>query len=1150
MSLGMSGKDRFFDFFGRLSDAKVPEVPEDFNQFREQMSVEEQAKEFYEQLRKNSRFKGVPESFEQFSAILPRKQATDPVADSAGIPGTVESVKSEDTSRSRNYPGGLAGERAIELPEVKVFARKSGDVQGMNPERIQKTGFADTGIKAVAGVEEGKQEKTGGSAGYEPESVPMAGDRGIAPERLPKVGVKGLPGYIGQIGPDQVEGLVPGISGLSRKAEDLPGGELPGRMAGRGKLPEKERGLPEFVTGESDGRSGREKPGGEMHGYTGGQPDAEIPADEGSAGKTAEKTGLDALLEEKERLLEADGDLMKEWKEREKLDRMLAGAGGRLAVDDRFYTENRERYAKATGRYNELAQLIGTHPETKVRREAWRERLAERDKIEGEYRKTLKPAVEDYRYLPSNTGGTYIPVFSEDADEHRFLDQAKKLREDTLKLLEAPSRYEDSGAWKNWLRGNRDTFTDLDFWTLGIAEIGRNWDVKRVYDRALENKSGQRLEDFLKPGELALLSAHIDFLNAADERADDLSLGYEIGKGTPEVVTDILLSLLSGGVGKAASGVAKKALSQWMRKQVKGSLAKKLAKGLEHLTAEGARTAAATAVDPRTYRKIMREAVTPKRDAEGNMVLDEGGLPVFDSWTDVLPRSGRDALAENWANGVFDRVKPIVGKYVRKRSGAGEAYRAFMQAKPGELRGKAWGNLAKQVLQDELVAPYMESWYEKGIKALTGNPEELREFGTVEEQLKFFGTLLPALMLKGGVKAGGLLEAERRYGRSRDKVKVVLQEYGLSRQEAEMRLAELEGMSAGELADWAAPVIKQAGWTDPEKGKVLYQAFGNFNRDKTVYHLLAGSDAGLKEGNGGEVDRGGVREAGEEQPGRVDPVVSEDVGKLIPLVSGGPDAAVQDVPGVRVDKPGDVAGTDRGERLKTGQDSGERTEIPENGRMPGGTVAGDRADFRDKPGEAVRMLTELKKGKMEGVFHRKELGSVDLMWNSGKGDDGLARILDRLEETAGWDELAARMTEVIDRGKLVRNGKRRVTIQGEDFEADIRRGGDRRWELYDFRPVRKKGTAVPSGGKGKKKAAGKTAGSGKGITGEISDVRRGEGIKDGLSMVVPPVESGRMKPVDGVKSKLEAERFLNGLMKNGESFSWTGLLSRKSRPEA
>ena len=39
-------------------------------------------------------------------------------------------------------------------------------------------------------------------------------------------------------------------------------------------------------------------------------------------------------------------------------------------------------------------------------------------------------------------------------------------------------------------------------------------------------------------------------------------------------------------------------------------------------------------------------------------------------------------------------------------------------------------------------------------------------------------------------------------------------------------------------------MVKQAGWTDPEKGKVLYQAFGNFNRDKTAYHLLAGLDAG------------------------------------------------------------------------------------------------------------------------------------------------------------------------------------------------------------------------------------------------------------------------------------------------------------------
>lgn len=86
------------------------------------------------------------------------------------------------------------------------------------------------------------------------------------------------------------------------------------------------------------------------------------------------------------------------------------------------------------------------------------------------------------------------------------------------------------------------------------------------------------------------------------------------------------------------------------------------------------------------------------------------------------------------------------------------------------------------------------------------------------------------------------------------------------------------------------------------------------------------------------------------------------------------------------------------------------------------------------------MLVERQEGRVEGVFRRKELGDVDLVWSDSKGDRGLARILEKWEEMTGLDELVNRMTEVIDRGRLVRHGKRRVTIQGDGFEAEIRPG--------------------------------------------------------------------------------------------------------------
>lgn len=1106
----MSEKGRFFDFYGRLSDAKVPELPKDFDQFREQMGVEEQAKKFYEQLRENVSVTGVPESYEQFSTILPgKKQSGNPVVGFDGMSGGGDPAGRREVAR--NGVGVPEGDRVVELPEVSVFARKPQGGAGVVPERLRTEPVGIAGAEAGL-MDEGKANRGAGEERKsEPEGVP-----GLADE-IPGTFVGQEPGF----GREQV----------SEQVQDA--GLKQAKITGLKAVDERQ--------------------------------ETKVLPEEGVLEAAAGQDGLDVLLERKRRLLEADGELIKRWKEREKLEQMLTWSGGWVPADDHFYEDHRERYAKAVGELNRLVRMIHTHPETKTRREAWRKRLAERDKTEGEYQKTLEPAVKDYVYRPSGFGGYNVPVFSKDAGEHRYLNQAKKLREDTLKLLEAPSRYEEGSGWKNWMKGSRDTFTNSDFWTVGVLEIVRGLDVMGVHARALKNEEGRRLEDFLSPGELALLDSYVDFLNAVDERADDLSLGYEIGRGTPEVVSDMLLSLISGGAGKVASGAAKKVLGDWVKKRVSKGLAKRLAKGVGHLTGEGVRTVVTTTIDPRTYGRIMRRAVAPERDAEGSMLVDERGLPVFSSWTDVLLEGGRDVLAENWANGMLDRLKPVAGRYVLKKSGAGEAFEALAKLKPGRQSGKVWGNLVKQVLQDELLAPVVEAWYEKGIKALTGNPEELREFGTVEEQLKFFGTLMPVLMLKGGVKAGGVLKAEGRYRKSREQVGVLLQECGLSRQEADVCLIELEGMSAGEVAAWAAPVVKQAGWLDAEKGKELYEAFGDFNRNKSVCHLLAGMEPGrdgsLKptvSGETGGVDevKGNIKSVVEgdrtdagQFPDKGNPKRGEkgrlqDAGSDSRSVQEGSDAGGGDVPGRKAERTADVARKVGKERLEAGQVTGGQAGTPENGGVQRGTFHREQADFPGKPGEAVRVLMQQREGQIEGVFRRKELGDVDLVWSAGKGDYGLVRILKGMEGVVGADELADRIAGVVGNGKLVRNGKRRVTVQGEGFEADVRREGHRGWRLYDFRPVRKKGAVVPAGGRKQKRAVGKGSGVGQGVTGEVSGIDRDRGLEDGRPVDVRE-ESERVKLVTGLNVR-EAEGFLDGLMKNGEPFSWTGLLSRKN----
>lgn len=125
------------------------------------------------------------------------------------------------------------------------------------------------------------------------------------------------------------------------------------------------------------------------------------------------------------------------------------------------------------------------------------------------------------------------------------------------------------------------------------------------------------------------------------------------------------------------------------------------------------------------------------------------------------------------------------------------------------------------------------------------------------------------------------------------------------------------------------------------------------------------------------------------------------------------------------------------------------------------------------------------------------------------------------------------VAEVIGSGKLVRNGKRRVTIQGDGFEADVRREGHGGWRLYGFRPLKKKGKADAEGSKGRRKVA------------EKSGIHEEAEAAGGLPVSVRAEDAGEGEPEAGTGKPQQARRSLDELMSDGEAFSWTGLLSRR-----
>lgn len=136
------------------------------------------------------------------------------------------------------------------------------------------------------------------------------------------------------------------------------------------------------------------------------------------------------------------------------------------------------------------------------------------------------------------------------------------------------------------------------------------------------------------------------------------------------------------------------------------------------------------------------------------------------------------------------------------------------------------------------------------------------------------------------------------------------------------------------------------------------------------------------------------------------------------------------------------------------------------------------------------------------------------------------------------DELMKQIAEVISNGKLVRNGKRRVTIQGDGCEADVRREGHGGWRLYGFRPLGKKGKVDAEGSKGRRKAAEKSSIHEEAEAGGDLPVSvRAESVR--------ALDAGEGESEAGTGKPQQAKRSLDELMPDGEAFSWTGLLSRR-----
>ena len=118
--------------------------------------------------------------------------------------------------------------------------------------------------------------------------------------------------------------------------------------------------------------------------------------------------------------------------------------------------------------------------------------------------------------------------------------------------------------------------------------------------------------------------------------------------------------------------------------------------------------------------------------------------------------------------------------------------------------------------------------------------------------------------------------------------------------------------------------------------------------------------------------------------------------------------------------------------------------------------------FYHKAHEAIQHLLHTKSGQVQGAFHRKELGDIDLVWGNEK--IGLQKIVDKhlndftdFKGNNPYEKMSNAINEIVENGKLLtENGVNTLYLQKDNktFLVGLSKGwhnkGDNQWIITSY----------------------------------------------------------------------------------------------------
>ena len=414
---------------------------------------------------------------------------------------------------------------------------------------------------------------------------------------------------------------------------------------------------------------------------------------------------------------------------------------------------------------------------------------------------------------------------------------AQSLLNDAIKINNAPSRYDSSNGFVNFMKGMGNTFSDVDFWSAGLTEIAKNMKLRGVLSTvqqklgSLDDLNEEAVDAILTDSEKKVLAAFVINTDAQYDRAEDLSRALQAGQSAAESLGFMAEFILTGGIAKGATQIAESAANKVLRGYL-GKLAGKVSKTAigkyaTRLAGDVIGAAARTLVLPSTYRNMSQQAIQIKEDPETGerklaSISESVARGFADSFIEALAEGGRVGAIGDFfgdALGSIKSAKKFMDKV--KKSDIAQLFKTINNSEAlSVLRAGGWHGIGEE---------YLEEWYGAALRTLTNlEPESLKDFASVDNQLITLTSFLPMTLIGGTISTGQVVHSRKDLEKKAAILKSAMIERGYSDDQANLLVDNLRTAPMQNISDTFTPMVNKIAQQENGNAPELMKAVANF----------------------------------------------------------------------------------------------------------------------------------------------------------------------------------------------------------------------------------------------------------------------------------------------------------------------------------